>query len=133
MVFYQSLSDSKFLQVSMTLLGILADLNDVLVWMVSAYPLIFNSSSPLTKLLGTVPTVPITIGTTATFMFHVHVFYFSGKIQVVVSLFIFFDIHSVVLQDGTSDYKASSLFIYLFIYLFIFFFYCHLVWSSGWD
>ena len=69
MVFYQSLSDSKFLQVSMTLLGILADLNDVLVWMVSAYPLIFNSSSPLTKLLGTVPTVPITIGTTS----HLHV------------------------------------------------------------
>ena len=38
MVFHWSLSDSKSLQVSKTLLSILADLNNVVVWMVSTRP-----------------------------------------------------------------------------------------------
>ena len=41
-----SLSDSKSIQVSSNLLGILADLNNAVVWMVSNRPLISNSSSP---------------------------------------------------------------------------------------
>ena len=52
MVFHWSLSDSKSPQFSRTLPGILADLNNVVVWMVSTGPLIFKSSSPFYKSLG---------------------------------------------------------------------------------
>ena len=38
MVFHWSLSDSKSPYVSRTLLSILADLNDAIVWMVSTRP-----------------------------------------------------------------------------------------------
>ena len=47
MVFHWSLNDSKFHQVSTTLLSILGDLNRAIVWMISIRPPIFNSSSPL--------------------------------------------------------------------------------------
>ena len=40
MVFHCSLSDSKSPQISRTLLSILADLNNVVIWMVSTRPLI---------------------------------------------------------------------------------------------
>ena len=61
------MSDSKSPQVSRILLGILADRNNAVVWMVSIRSLISNSSSPLTKLLWIVPTAQITI---VTLMFH---------------------------------------------------------------
>ena len=70
MVFHWSLSDSKFSQVSRTLLSILVDLNNAVVWMVSACPLISNSSGSIINPLVTVPSAPITIGITVTFMFH---------------------------------------------------------------
>ena len=69
MFFQLSLSNSKSPQVSRTLLSILTDLNNVVVWIVSIYPLIFNSFSSLPKLLGTVPSAPITIGITIILMF----------------------------------------------------------------
>ena len=53
-VFHRSLSDSKS-QVSRTLLSILADLNNAVVWIVSTSPVISKSSSPCTNLLVTVP------------------------------------------------------------------------------
>ena len=70
MVSHWNLSDSKSPQVSVTLLNILANLNNAVVWMVSVCPLIFMSSSPFTNLLGIVPSVPITIGIIVTLMFH---------------------------------------------------------------
>ena len=70
MVFHWSLSDSKSPQVSKTLLCILADLNHAVVWMLSAHPLISNSSSPLIKPLGIDPSTPTTIGIAVTFIFH---------------------------------------------------------------
>ena len=70
MVFYWSLSNSKSLQVSRTLLSILADLNNVVVWIVSTRPLFSKSSSPFINHLVTVPRAPITIDITVTFMFH---------------------------------------------------------------
>ena len=66
MVSHWCLSDSKSSRVS----SILADLNNTLVWMVSISPVIFNSSSPCTNPLVTVPRAPITIGINISFMFH---------------------------------------------------------------
>ena len=67
MVFHGSLSESKSPLVSRTLLSILADLNTV-VWILSSRPLISNSSSRVTKLLGIVLSAPIKIGCTISFM-----------------------------------------------------------------
>ena len=75
MVFRWSLSDSKSLQVSRTLLSILTVLNNVIVWMVSFRPPTSKSSSPFNNLLVIVPKAPIRIGTIVTFM--VHSFYNS--------------------------------------------------------
>ena len=58
MVFYQSLSDIKSPQVSRTLLSILVDLDNAVVWMISTRPFISKSPNPLV-------TVQI-----VTFMFH---------------------------------------------------------------
>ena len=69
MVFHWILSDSKRPQVSRTLLSILADLNNAVVWTVSIRPLIFKFSSLCTNPLMTVPSTPITIGITVTFIF----------------------------------------------------------------
>ena len=70
MVFYWSLSDSKFPQVSRTRLRILAVLTDVVVWIVSTRPPISKSSRPFNNPLVIVPNTPITIGTIVQFMFH---------------------------------------------------------------
>ena len=62
-------SHSNSLQISRTLLSILADLN---IHSLDGYthPLIFNSSCPCTNPLVTVSRAPITICITFTFMFH---------------------------------------------------------------
>ena len=70
MVFHWSLSDSKSLQVSRTLLSILAVLINAVVWMVSTRPPTSKSSSPFSNPLVTVPNAPITIGVIVTCMFH---------------------------------------------------------------
>ena len=49
MVIHCSLSDCKSPQISRTLLSILAALDNVVVWIVSASPTIYNSSCSLTK------------------------------------------------------------------------------------
>ena len=69
MVFFRSLRDSKSLQVSRTLLSILFNLINAVVWMVSTRPLMFKSSCPWINPLSTVPRAPITISITVTFMF----------------------------------------------------------------
>ena len=69
MVFHWNLSDSKYPQVSRTLLSILADLNNAVVWMVTTRPLISKSFSPLINSSVTVPKASITIGINVTFMF----------------------------------------------------------------
>ena len=71
MVFHWSLSDSKSPQVSRTLLSILAVFNNAVVWMVSTRPPSSESSSLFSNPLATVPNVPITVGITVTFMFHI--------------------------------------------------------------
>ena len=69
MVVHWSLSDSKTPQVSRTLLSIMADLNNAVTLMVSIHLPISNSTSLLSKPLGTIPTAPLTIGITVTLMF----------------------------------------------------------------
>ena len=76
MIFHWGLSDSKFPQVSRTLLSILAVLNNVVIWMVSTPEPTSKSSSPFNNPLLTVPKAPITIGIIVTFMFH-SFFFFS--------------------------------------------------------
>ena len=61
-VFHWSFSDSKSLQVSRTLLSILADLINAVVRIVSTFSLISKSSSPYKNHLVTVPRVSTTIG-----------------------------------------------------------------------
>ena len=46
MVFHWSLSDSKYPQVSRTLLSILADLNNAVIWMVAICPSISFQTPP---------------------------------------------------------------------------------------
>ena len=70
MVFPWSLSDSKSLQVSSTLLCILADDNNVVVLMVFTHPLISKSSSPSTIILVTLSNAPVTIGISFSFAFY---------------------------------------------------------------
>ena len=62
--------ESKSSQVFRTLLSILYDVNNAVVWMVSSRPLISKSSSPFTNPLVTVSSATITFGITVTFMFH---------------------------------------------------------------
>ena len=68
--FYCSLNDSKSPQVSRTLLGILAVLSNVVIWIASTRPPTSKSSRPFNKPLVIVPKAPITIGTIVTFMLH---------------------------------------------------------------
>ena len=70
MVFHGSLRDSKSPQVSRTFFRILADLNNVVVWMVSTHPFISKSSSPFINHSVAVPRALITTGINVTFMFH---------------------------------------------------------------
>ena len=71
--FHRRLSDHKSPRVSRTLLSIMADLNNAVVWMSSTRPLISKSSSPCTNPLVTIPSAPIAIGITVTFMFHSYI------------------------------------------------------------
>ena len=70
MVFLGSLRDSKSPQVSRILLSILADLNRVVVWMVSTLPLISKSSSPYNNTLVIAQRALIIIGINVSFIFH---------------------------------------------------------------
>ena len=70
MVSHRNLNDNKSPQVFRTLLGILADLNNAVIWMVSTRPVISKSSSPCSNPLVTVPRAPITIGIIVIFMFY---------------------------------------------------------------
>ena len=91
-VFCWSLSDSKYPQVSSTLLSILDNLNNEVVWMVDTRPIISISSSPYINPLVTVPRASISIGINVTFMFHSFFFQFPSKIEVFILLFHFLSI-----------------------------------------
>ena len=79
MVSHWSLSDNKSPQVSRTLLRILADLSNAVVWIVPTRSLISKSSSPCINPLVTVPRAPVTIGMDATSMFRYFLIPFQGR------------------------------------------------------
>ena len=99
MVFHWSLSDSKSSQVSRTRLRILALLSYAVVWIVSTRPPTSKSSRHFNNPLDIVPNAPITIGTIVTFMFH-NFFQSSSKVEVLIPLFTFLQIYSVVRRDS---------------------------------
>ena len=109
MVFQWNLRDRKSPQVPRILLSILVVLNYVVVWMISILPPTSKSSSPFNNPLVTVPKAPITIGIIVTFMFH-SFFQFPSKFEVLILLFIFFQIYSVVSRDRKFNNFAISLF-----------------------
>ena len=72
--------------ISSTLLSILADLNNTVVWTVFTSPVISKSFSPCTNPLVTVPRAPITIGITVTFIFQFFSFSSSWRNSAVVRI-----------------------------------------------
>ena len=110
MVSHCSLRDRKSPQVSRTLLSILADLNNAVVWVFSTRPLIFKSSSLCTNPLVTVPRTPITISITVTFRFHN--FFNSLARPRYLSFFL--------LSFSFTQWSAGiALYIYIYIYIYI--------------
>ena len=112
MEFHCSLSDSKFPQISRTLLSILTVLNKVVVWIVSTRPPTFKCSSPFNRPLVTVPSAPITIGIFITFTFH-SCFKLPSKVEVIILLLTFFQFYSVVSRNSKIYNSANSLFFFL--------------------
>ena len=105
MVFHLSLRDSKTPQVSRTLLLILVDLNNTIIWIVSIRLLIPKSPSLFSKSSGDVSSAPVTIGMTVTFMFHgIN----SLARSMYLFFFFFFFFHFVVHLDRKVNYTAGS-------------------------
>ena len=96
--------ESRWQQVSRILLSILTDLSNAVVYIVSPCLLISKSSSPCTNPFGTVARAPITV----IFLFHIF-FNFLPKIQVLIFLFAFFQLYSVVSRDRKVHSSLSSL------------------------
>ena len=117
MVSLWSLSDSKSPQVSRTLLGMLADLNNAVDCMVSSRPHISKSSRPFRDCLKCYKHncyhrhfhVPLTF------------FNFSSKVLLFISSL------SFIFTRWSVHFYAGSLFL---LYIYIYFDY-HSVWSSG--
>ena len=105
MVFHWSLSDSTSPRVSRTRLSILAVFSNAVVWIVSTRPSTSKSSRPFNSPLVTVPNAPITIDTIVTFTFH----RFSSKVEVLILLFTFLQIYSVVRRNSKVNNFADSL------------------------
>ena len=93
-IFHRSLSDRNSPQDSRTLLSILAKLTNAIVWMVMILPPISNSSSPLTKPFGIVPSTTITTDITITFLFY-SLFLWQGPSTRFSFCFLQFSLHGL--------------------------------------
>ena len=121
MVSHRSLSDNKSPQVFKNLLSILTDLNNAVVWVVSAGPVISKSWSPLV----TVPRAPITIGIIVTFIFHS---FFNSLVSSRYLSHFSNSFNFTLLSVGTSK---STILQILFFFSFVVDYYK--MWSSGRD
>ena len=82
------------------------------VWIVSTCPPISKSSRPFNNPLVIVPNAPITVGTIVTVL---QLFQFSSKVEVLIFLFTFLQIYSVVRRDSKVDNFPDSLFLLIII------------------
>ena len=116
-VFHRSLSDCQSPQISPSLLSFLANFNNVVVWMISIHPPIFNSSSHFTNPLGTIPSASITISISLLLCSTTSLVFLQGskERQVLVSFYVFFDFHFVIRRDGNVYYLAGLFFLLLII------------------
>ena len=110
MIFHWSLSDSKFPLISSTLLSILGNLNNTVVWIVSIHP-------PL----ETVPSMSITTGTIIILMFHD---FFSSRAR--SKYWSLFALSLIFTVWSTRTAKST-------IWQVFFFYKSSLGWSSGQD
>ena len=92
-----------------TLISILADLN-IVVWMVSACPLVSNYSISLTKLLGIIQVYQLQLVSLLP-SYSIAFFNSLAKFKYFSLFFVFFDFHSAVHQDYKVHYLTSSLFL----------------------
>ena len=97
-------------QLSRTLLIILSDLNHAAVWMVTTRPLISKSSSPRTNLWWLNQDHQLQL-VSPSFSCSTIFFQFSGKVEVLIFLFIFFQFYYVVNRDCKVHYSASPFFL----------------------
>ena len=123
MVSHWSLSDGKSPQVSRTLLSILVNLNNAVVWMVSSRPLISKSSSPGTKPSVTVPSAPIAIGINVTFT---SLSFFNSIARPIYLFFFSLSFNFTLWSAGTAKSTIQQILFFFFVD------YCK-VWSSGRD
>ena len=137
MVSLWSLSDNKSPQVSRTLLSILPNLNNVVVWMVFTRLVIYKSSSPCTNPLVTIPRATITFNIIVNFMFHS--FVNSQARSRYFSNFFNFTRWSAGTAKSTILQVLPlffCFFVFVFVFLFLFLFLCFdyfKIWSSGRD
>ena len=111
--FRWSLSDSKFPQVSRTLLSILADPNNAVVWKIFNHIMLSNSSIPFYKSLGNVPSASIKTD------YHCHshtprLYQLSCNILGLATVLTFIYFHFVN-QWGSKSIKRQALFLYVFV------------------
>ena len=127
MVFHWGLSDNKSPQVSGTRLGIQAVLSNAVICIISTRPPTSKSSRTFNIPLLIGHNAPITIGTR---YFHVpQLFQFSSKVEVLILLFTFLQIYSVVRRDSKVNNFADSLFFFVVVdYYYLQVFYI----SSNW-
>ena len=92
--------------ISRTLFSILADLNNVVVWMIPACPLISKSSS-FNNHSVTVPRKPITSSISVTFLFH-SFFKFLSKVKLLIFLYIQKFGTDPILEDQIMIYETKK-------------------------
>ena len=98
----------------MTLLSILADLNNAVAWMVSTRPLISKFSSFFINTLVTVPRASIIICINVTFMFHSCFFNYLTRST---NLFFFFFFFLLILLYGKSEQQRPQFCKFSFFFL----------------
>ena len=110
MVFHWSLSDSKSPQVSRTLLSILTDSNNAILWMVLIHPPNSNSFNSLSWFLEIVLSMPITLGITITLMFQSFLSSLASSkyLSLFLLSFIFFTLWSTGMAKSTIYYYYYS-------------------------
>ena len=125
MVFHWILSDSNSPKVSRTLLGILADLINTVVWVVSTCPLITKSSSPFTNSFG--DRSKCTNYNWYNRHFHaIYFFSYLGRSRYLSLFSLYFSLFCGLPGQQSPQFSRFSFFFLLFFLFFFFFFWLSL-------